>query len=200
MCNRGVLLAAGALLVLVSGLPARADVQATEVEKSYAVSGSSGIDLYRSIGARGPLLGETRAIAHTTFDLKWSRDYRPQPDGSCRLVSTKPWLTITYTLPKPSGQLAEPLASLWKSFITGMRAHEKVHGEHIRDLTKRTLDATLGLGVPDDPKCQKVRKEVARLALEASLEQRARSRDFDRMEMSEGGNVHRLILALVNGR
>ena len=32
-----------------------------------------------------------------------------------------------------------------------------------------------------------------------SEEQRARSRDFDKVEMSNGGNVHRLILALVNG-
>ena len=33
----------------------------------------------------------------------------------------------------------------------------------------------------------------------ASLEQRARSNAFDREEMSPGGNVHRLILDLVNG-
>ncbi len=32
-----------------------------------------------------------------------------------------------------------------------------------------------------------------------SQEQRRKSRDFDREEMRDGGNVHRLILALVNG-
>ena len=40
---------------------------------TYPISGSSGVDLYVSIGERGPKVGPTRAIAHTTFDLKWSR-------------------------------------------------------------------------------------------------------------------------------
>ena len=32
-----------------------------------------------------------------------------------------------------------------------------------------------------------------------SQAQRQQSRDFDRTELSEGGNIHQLILALVNG-
>ena len=63
----------------------------------------------------------------------------------------------------------------------------------------RILATTVGYSVADDPKCRKIRKEITKPLSEASLEQRRRSAEFDRVEMSNGGNVHRLILALVNG-
>ena len=190
------------LLPLVFGVSfaAAAEWQAVEQEKTYAISGASGPALYASIGERGPVVGGgRRTIAYTTFDLKWSRDYRPQPDGSCTLVSAKPWLTIIYNLPKPSQKLPEPVATNWKTFIDGMRRHEKVHGEHMKEMVERILATTVGVSVADDPKCQKVRQAIQKPLSEASLEQRARSREFDRVEMSQGANVHQLILGLVNG-
>lgn len=172
---------------------------ATEQVKTYAVNGTSGIELYTSIGERGPSVGVGRAIAHTTFDLKWSRDYRPQPDGSCRLVSARPWLTITYTLPKPAQKLPAGTARLWQTFIDGISSHEKVHGVQIREMVETILRTTVGLTVADDPKCQKIRQEMQTPLAAASQEQRRRSREFDQVEMRDGGNVHRLILGLVNG-
>jgi len=176
------------------------DWKATEIVKPYAVSGTTGIALYESIGAKGPStsLG-SRAIAHTTWDLKWSRKYEPQADGSCRLVAAKPFLTITYTLPR-AGKLAEPTAGLWKTFVDGIATHEKVHGKMIREMVDGIIAATIGLTVPADPKCQKIRKEIETPLIAARDAYRAKSRDFDKVEMSEGGNVHRLILGLVNGR
>jgi predicted secreted Zn-dependent protease len=188
------------LLPLLLPFPAlAADWTAVEKTETYAIAGASGPALYASIGSKGPLLGDTRTIAYTTFDLKWSRDYRPQPDGSCRLVSGKPWLTITYRLPKPSQKLSGPVAENWKRFIDGMTAHEKVHGQHIREMVDRIIATTVGVTVPDDPGCRKIREVLQTPLAEASLEQRARSNAFDREEMSPGGNVHGLILDLVNG-
>ena len=188
-------------LALLLPLPAlAADWKAVEKTETYAVSGATGMELYASIGAKGPLLsGGTRAIAYTTFDLKWSRDYRPQRDGSCTLVSGKPWLTITYRLPKPAQKLPAPLAENWKRFITGMTAHEKVHGDHIKEMVDRIIATTVGGNVPNDAGCKKIRQQLQTPLGEASLEQRARSNAFDREEMSPGGNVHRLILDLING-
>ncbi len=186
--------------VLLCASPAlAADWKATEQVRTYKVSGASGIELYESMGAKGPLLGGSRAIATTTFDLRWRRDYRPQPDGSCRLESAIPFLTIIYNWPEPARKLAEPTASLWKTFIEGIRTHERVHGDHMREMTQRILDTTVGLTVADDPKCEKIRQEIQKPLAAASEEQRRRSRDFDKVEMSDGGNVHRLILGLVNG-
>lgn len=182
-------------------LPAlAADWQATEQTKSYAISGTTGMDLYAAIGAQGPLLaGGSRAIAHTTFDLKWRRNYQPQPDGSCKIVSAKPFLTITYTLPKPTQKLDPATAARWKAFIDGMAAHERVHGEHIRELVDEIIAVTVGHSTPDDAGCKKIREEIQGPLSAASQRQRQKSRDFDRVEMSDGGNVHRLILDLVNG-
>lgn len=188
-------------LFCLCGPTLAADWQATEVVKSYAVSGTTPIELYEQIGARGPLLGgSSRAIAYTSFDLKWRRDYRPQPDGSCKLVAATPFMTIVYNLPRPAEALPPATARLWKTFIDGMTAHEKVHGRHMRDMVDRILATTVGLSVANDPECRKIREEIKKPLSAASEEQRRRSRDFDRMEMSKGGNVHQLILGLVNGR
>jgi predicted secreted Zn-dependent protease len=58
---------------------------------------------------------------------------------------------------------------------------------------------TVGLSVPNDPKCQKIRKVLIKEITDLVAVQRAHGRDFDRVEMGNGGNVQQLVLALVNG-
>ena len=51
----------------IAALPiaAHAEWQATEVVKTYAISGKTGLELYESIGKRGPeAKGGKRTIAH----------------------------------------------------------------------------------------------------------------------------------------
>lgn len=186
--------------MLAASFPAlSADWQATEVVKPYAISGTTGAELYASIGEKGPTIGPTRTIAVTNYDLKWRRNYVPE-GTSCRLVSAKPFLTITYTLPKPSSKLPVPTETLWKSFIDGIRAHEKVHGDYVRQMTQAILDTTVGMVVENDPGCRKIKEEVKKPILDAGLAYKAKNRAFEEAEMAKGGNVHRLILTLVNGR
>ena len=173
--------------------------ETTERVESYSITGKTGIELYRSIGEHGPKAGVARAIAHTNFKLTWSRNYQPQEDGSCKLVSARPNLVITYTLPKPAGNLPPAVKKQWDTFIEGVRRHEQEHGVHMREMVAEIEAATIGFSVADDQKCQKVRKAIIPSLSQASQRQRERSRDFDRVEMGEGGNMHRLILALVNG-
>ncbi len=81
----------------------RADWAPIEEVKTYPITGTSGIELYSSIGEHGPEVGRhVRAIAHTNFKLTWTRRYDPQPDGACVLSVAKPKLIITYTLPRPA--------------------------------------------------------------------------------------------------
>ena len=182
-----------------TALGARAEGQVIEQEKTYAIAGKSGIDLYRSIGERGPKIGnEAGAIAHTNFKLTWSRNYQPRGDGGCTLVSARPKLIITYTLPKPSEKLPEVTARRWEVFIEGIRRHEQVHGAHIREMVETIEKTTIGVSVAGDPGCSKIREEIKVPLSQASLEQRRKSREFDRIEMSDGGNIHQLILQLVN--
>jgi predicted secreted Zn-dependent protease len=170
-----------------------------EKEAPYQIAGTTGPELYASIGERGPKAGIGRAIAFTDFRLTWQRDYRPQPDGACTLVSARPKLILTYALPKPSQQLAEPVATNWKTFIEGVRRHERVHGEMIVDMVKEIEAFSIGLSAPDDPNCKKIRARLQERLAQISQAQRQKSRDFDRVELTDGGNVHQLILDLVNG-
>lgn len=178
---------------------ARADWQAIEKTETYSITGTSGAELYASIGERGPKVGGmVRAIAHTNFKLTWSRKYEPQGDA-CSLVSARPKLIITYTLPKPAKPLPSATQRNWETFITGVRKHELVHGDIIKRMVKEIEAVSVGLSVPNDPDCRKIRTELTKRLSELSQAQRQRSRDFDKVELSNGGNIHQLILALVNG-
>ncbi len=181
-------------------LPAHAaQWQANEQIKPYSISGKTSRELYRSIGKNGPRIGDGRkTIAHTTFDLKWRRNYKPR-GNSCVLVSAKPFMTIIYTMPKPRLKLREPTASQWKHFYNGILIHEKVHGTYARELVERIIKTTVGLTVKNDRKCQKIRAEVLTRVKAAYGEYGARSGKFDRAEMTTGGNVRGLVNVLLRG-
>jgi predicted secreted Zn-dependent protease len=182
-------------------IAAHAQWTAREEVKTYPITGTSGIELYASIGERGPKAGEhVRAIAHTDFKLTWSRKYEPQPGGACTLVSARPNLIITYMLPKPASPMAPELQAKWTPFIDGVRKHEQVHGEMIKALARNIETVSIGLSAADDPKCIKVRAALQVKIGEIFREHQQRNRDFDKVELSEGGNVHQLILKLVNQR
>ncbi|GAA4109375.1 DUF922 domain-containing Zn-dependent protease [Aminobacter aganoensis] len=192
-------LRACAVLLLATTADARANGQVVEQTKTYAISGSTAPELYASIGERGPKASVGRAIAHTNFKLTWQRKYEPQGDA-CTLVAARPKLIITYTLPKPAGRLPAALQQRWDVFYEGVRRHELVHGEMIKQMVATIEKTTIGLSVPGDPGCKKIRQEIIRPLSEASLAQRRQSSDFDRVELGDGGNVHRLILTFVNGQ
>ncbi|MDX3924293.1 MAG: DUF922 domain-containing protein [Shinella sp.] len=187
------------LCLALSAADAQAEWQATEKVETYAVSGKSGAELYASIGERGPKAGGIgRAIAHTSFKLTWTRKYEARGD-SCVLAIARPKLTITYTLPKATQKLPEITRQNWETFIDGVHKHELVHGEMIKDMVKAIEAVSVGMTVPADPQCRKIRTELTARLGELSRAQRQRSRDFDRLELSNGGNIHQLILSLVNG-
>ena len=178
--------------------PARADWKPVEKVETYAIAGQTGPELYAAIGERGPLLGKGRVIAHTNFKLTWTRDYRPK-GNACVLVSARPKLIITYTLPKPAGPLPAAIQKNWEVFIAGLAAHEKVHGDTIVEMVRKIETVSVGLTVAGDPGCSKIRTELTRQLAEISLAQRQASRDFDRVEFGPGGNLQKLVLAFVNG-
>jgi predicted secreted Zn-dependent protease len=179
-------------------LPPAEPWQPVEQIKTYSIRGKTGIDLYRSIGALGPAAG-VPAIAHTTFKLTWTRDYRPQPDQSCVLAVAKPKLIITYTLPRVSHDLPPAVAAAWAKFRAGVEKHERVHGEQIIDMVRGIERFSRGLTAEQDPQCLKVRERLQARLKEFSDERVRQSREFDEVELTNGGAVHQLILKLVNG-
>ena len=191
-------LLAGCMALLPNA--AQADWQAIENVQPYSVAGKTAAELYASIGERGPKVGNSgRAMAFTNFKLTWTRKYEPQ-GNACVLAVARPKLIITYVLPKPAERLPAPVAKKWETFISGVHKHELVHGDLIKDMVKKIEAVSVGLSVADDPKCQKIRKELTARLGELSRSQRQQSRDFDRAELSNGGNIHQLVLALINGQ
>lgn len=191
--------AAAALAILtLLALPAQAlEWKARERTEHYLVDGTNGLALYRSIGENGPRLSTgVRTIAVTDWSLKWGRDYKPR-GSSCRLAAVRPFLEIIYKLPKARRGLSGAVKRRWATFVAGMETHEKVHGDLLHKMTEEVIRDTLGFTMANDPKCQKIRREVKRLALEAYDRYRTASRAFDRVEMSPGGNVHRLVRGLI---
>lgn len=186
-------------LIFLWPMTAHADWQAVEKIEPYSIVGKSGVQLYKSIGERGPKVGgNVRAIAHTNFKLTWSRKYEAQGDA-CVLVSARPKLIITYVLPKPSQQLPDTVKKSWDSFVAGVEDHERVHGETIKKMVRDIEAVSVGLTVANDRDCKKIREELTQRLSAISLAQRKESRDFDLVEMSNGGNIHQIILRLVNG-
>jgi predicted secreted Zn-dependent protease len=177
---------------------ARAEWTAREEIKSYSITGQTGPQLYASIGENGPRLGAGRVIAHTAFKLTWRRDYQRR-GNDCVLASARPNLVITYTLPKARERLASPTAENWARFRAGVEAHERVHGQIIRDMVEEIVAMSVGLVEKDDPGCQKIRATLTERLRDISGRERARQRDYDQAEFSDGGAVHQLILMLVNG-
>lgn len=182
--------------LLFAGSAVAQDWQAVERVEPYAVQGATGLELYRSIGERGPKLGVARVIAHTGFKLTWTRKYERQ-GNACVITVNRPKLIITYTLPALKSKLSGPVKARWDTFLAGVTAHEKVHGDFIKDMVKEIEAMSVGMTVENDPKCQKIRAQLQTRLGELSQAQRARSRDFDQVEMSDGGNVHRLVRELI---
>ncbi|MFI0846984.1 DUF922 domain-containing Zn-dependent protease [Mesorhizobium sp. IMUNJ 23232] len=193
----GLLLAAA--LLGLSPAAAQDAWQPVEKVEPYAISGTTPPELYASMGERGPEIGKgRRVIAFTNFKLTWRRDYQ-QRGSACVIAAATPKLIITYTLPRPSQKLPAATRARWEPFIAGIAAHEKVHGEYIIDMVRQIVAYSVGLTVEDDPGCKKIRTVLTQRLSELSQEQRRKGRDFDRVEMGDGGNVQQLIIALLNG-
>ncbi|WP_310417765.1 DUF922 domain-containing protein [Mycoplana sp. BE70] len=187
------------LISLLLSMPAvaRAEWQAVEQVRTYAINGTTGMELYHSIGERGPEVRGSRAIAFTDFKLTWSRKYEPR-NGGCVLASARPNLVITYMLPKPAKKLPTPVRAKWETFFAGVEAHERVHGDFIKDMVRQIEEVSVGLAVADDPDCRKIRKELTRRLGPISQAKGKRDSDFDRAELKSGGNVRQLVVDLVN--
>jgi predicted secreted Zn-dependent protease len=187
-------------MALLPNMLHEADWQAVEHVQAYAVAGKTGAELYASIGERGPKGWKCRP-RHGLYQLQADLDAEIRAAGQCLCPDGCPAkLIITYVLPKPAERLPPPIAKSWDVFISGVHQHELVHGELIKDMVKKIEAVSVGLTVADDPKCQKIRTELTARLGQLSRAQRQQSRDFDQAELNSGGNIHQLVLALINGQ
>ncbi|MDZ7822659.1 MAG: DUF922 domain-containing protein [Ahrensia sp.] len=187
----------GGLCLVASHQAGATEWTAKETTEYYSVDGASGAAIYKSIGQNGPVINSgTRTIAVTNWDLKWRRDYQPT-GNACVLARATPLVKITYTLPKPTQKLSDQMAQKWQVFLSGITAHEKVHGDLIKKLASDIIAATVGLTVEDDRGCTKIRQEVLRQVEAQFATYKADNKAFEQGEMARGGNIEQLVRALV---
>jgi predicted secreted Zn-dependent protease len=70
----------------------------------------------------------------------------------------------------------------------------------IREMLSQLRASIADIAIADDANCRKAKREMTRRVEEATRAHKERSRAFDRVELSDGGTVHGLVMALVNGR
>lgn len=170
--------------------------KAEEVIDYYPVKGSTAPELYRSIGQNGPMVNEKRAMALTSYVLKWKRDFA-QENNRCVIKSATPLLKITYTLPKfdtKNGQKLSPeLNAKWNIFADALYKHEQEHGDIIKRMVEELTQESLQLKTADDPQCKRMRTVLADLVTEYVGRQRKEGQNFDRKEMARGGPIEQEI-------
>lgn len=173
----------------------------TEKIERYAISGQSELDLYKSIGDKGPMVrgGKVRAIAYTDFKLTWTRRYENDASGGCRIAENTPNITIIYRFPKPAGKLSPSVKANWNTFEAGIETHERQHGQFIMQMVRRMVAETSTLSAANDPSCKKVRTELTRRMGAAFKEKSGKDAAFDKAEMGDGGTVRRLVMTFVYG-
>ena len=199
MTRTTVRLGAIAATVLATATIAGAAERIKIKTQNYAISGTSGADLYASMVRHGPRHGFlSRAIAQTSYTVEWQAEVVSN-GGVCRVMQARPVLSITYTYPQPAGHVAGDEPTLGE-FMAGVKRHEQTHGSIAREMVRAAETAVKGLKVANDPTCRKTRSEVKRRADVIYAAYEARQIKFDAKEHRDRGNIDRLILGLVKGK
>lgn len=175
---------------------ADAGVKVATRTKSYDISGSTGAALLDDMDRRGPKQGFlTRAIAQTGYSLSWTIEWAETREA-CRVSSVDGVLDMTYTYPAAKN-LSPALQRRWNRFLSGVRRHERVHGDIARQMAKAIEKSVAKVSVRDDRGCRKARAQTKRIMAEITDDYEARQRRYDLREHRDGGAVERLIDQLI---
>ncbi len=177
-----------------------AGVKVSEKTRSYDIAGKSGAALLDAMDRRGPKHGFlTRAIAQTRYTVSWTIEWG-ETRAACRVKSIDGDLAITYTYPRVAEKLSPDMTRRWDKFLSGVRKHEKTHGDLARQMAAAVEKSVAKLTISNDPGCRKSRSEVKRRMAAIYADYEARQIRFDAKEHREGGRVEGLIGALARRR
>lgn len=187
---------AAAALMLAAG-SASADVQVSIKKTNYDITGKTGVALLQAMDRRGPKHGLlTRAIAQTGYTVGWEIEWDSRGDV-CRVKNAAAQLAITYTFPRVVNDVSPDLKRRWTRFMQGVRKHEERHGTIARQMVDTAERAVSGLSMKNDPGCRKSQAEVKRRVDAIYADYEARQMRYDAREHAAGGNVDKLVIALV---
>lgn len=176
---------------------ASAEIKISVKRANYDIVGNTGPALLRAMDKKGPKHGLlTRAIAQTGYTVGWDIEWTAG-NGSCRVKKATANLSITYTFPRVVSNVSPSLKRRWARFLEGVQKHEEKHGAIARQMVRAAERSVSGLSTTKDRNCSKSRAEVKRRVEAIYTDYEARQIRFDAREHSEGGNVDKLVTALV---
>lgn len=187
-----------AVLALVFGFAnaAYAGTKTVVRTETYTVAGQNGEALMRAMKLKGPKHGFlARAMAQTRYSVQWDMDWAATA-GGCKLRRANAVLAITYRYPRISGTIGPELKQRWGRFMSGVRAHEEIHGKIAREMVAAAHEAISGLSRSNDPDCAKAQGEARRRVNMIYADYEGRQRKFDAKEHHYGGNVDGLVALL----
>lgn len=185
------------VFVLCLAAPAEAEPTVNVHVDSYSITGTTGAGIMKQINRKGPRHGFlARAIAQTQYSLDFGYEAARSADR-CRVVSAWVKLDIAYVYPKLESRIPAALQRRWKRFLQGVRAHEERHGALAIEMAKATEKSIAGMSAKADERCDGLERAVKREAQRIFDRYEAEQRRYDREEHRKGGNVDRIVEALV---
>jgi predicted secreted Zn-dependent protease len=176
---------------------AAAKPQITLSVRYYTVRGTTGLQLIEEMDSIGPKQGfMSHAIAQTVYSLQYGADYSAS-GGVCRVKKTRVKLDIMQIFPSPADKLPPPLARRWKRFMAGVRRHENIHVRIARDLANVSERTILRTVTQEDPNCRRMRALLKRTIRGIYAAYDAKQNAFDQKEHRPGGNIEKLVMALL---
>ncbi len=129
---RKVLVAASAAgSILISAVPAAAEIKVKTSTSYYSISGTDGKALNASMLSGGAKrISLSHAVAATETEIKFGEPRIAVRDGKCIVEDVDVYLEIHYTYPKwvNRGRASRLMRERWDSFLGELVRHEKNHG------------------------------------------------------------------------
>ena len=143
--------------LLLTAVPAMADVVRTVSTEYYLVEGLVPSTIARNLRHSSPLNEGSKAYqANTRTDISTSYEIK-QEGGQCRVTNVVVHLHLTYLYPRLKHSVDFDTRKWWKKFYRKLENHELIHGE-ISTKAAHEISDTLENLPPGD--CDNFKKEV----------------------------------------
>ena len=175
-----------------------------EKVKFYNVTGSTGVNIYKSMLKNGPDHGGNKrdVLASTSFKFNFKNDAFTVKRNRCVLTDLDIIVDVTYTYPKWKGSknASKETRAAWKAFEQTAIRHEK---EHVKITKKFANDYEKLLRKSRRKASTECEKESAGEKFRASFAIRKHERlhrQFDKRDLGKRGKGYKALLNLVRAK
>ena len=189
-------------LVQVSKSEARVIIK--EKTRFYGITGSNGVEIYKSMLKNGPDHGgSTRdVLASTSFKFDFKNDVFTVHKNHCKLTNLDIIVNVTYTYPKWRGSKKASAATrkAWKEFRKIAIWHEQQHVKITKKFAYNYEKALMKSRRRASNECEtETLGEKFRTSMAIRRHERLH-RLFDRRDLRKGGKGYQALLKLVKAK